>query len=143
MLDELNTRLKALVDIDYESELYKYIERERLGTIVAYNKTQLFKRSIGADGIDLGFYKKATESYDTTKTAGSPYEMFDTGAFYSSIFASVVNNEVIISSRDPKLKDMLETSIYITNDFFGLTEENSKHFINRWVKPYIKNLMRI
>lgn len=142
MFQELNIQLKAIANIDFVKELFDYIERERLGTIVAYNKTQLFERSIGADGVSLGTYKKSTEErYDSLKKAGTKYTMIDTGLFKSSIYAEVIDNEIFVKSTDPKLSDMLNSSIYNTTEFFGLTDDSSKHFINRWVKPYTRELL--
>jgi len=156
MFEELNAKLSALAEKDYVEDLFIYIKNNRAKTILEYNKTQLFKKSIGADGVALGFYKKSTEEINPFKEAGAPYEMFDTGTFKASlqIEVDVENREINIFSTDPKYTHdtfnelfnrvdpaMKDNSIFITNDFFGLDEFSMQHFLNRWIKPYLKQIM--
>lgn len=123
-LIELSRRLKIYAKHKaIEIELFKFL-KENPNLILQYNKRQLFEDSIGADGIDLGFYSYNTVKYNKFKKGGEPFTMIESAQFRDGLTAKVLFRKVIITSDTPDLEDILLNPVFITTDFFGLTDEN-------------------
>lgn len=141
-LIELSNRLKLYATNNaIEAELFRFL-KENPHLILQYNIEQLFHESIGADNVDLGFYSYATEKFDSTKKGGEPFTMIKTGKFFSLLTAEVYYKKIIITSDVPYLDDMINSPFYISNEFFGLTEDNLIRLKKFNTTPHIRQWIR-
>lgn len=137
-LFQLNNNLKKYASsAKFRKVLLAFI-KENPHLVLQYNKKQLFEDSIGADGIDLGFYSYSIVKYSDYKKGGEPYTMFESGRFYDGMFAKVYYNKIIISSSVEYLDEILDNPNFITNEFFGLTDENLILLKRIHLTPYLR-----
>lgn len=138
-LQGLNKRLKTIADFDAEKEIYSFLKLEIPHIVLKYNLEQLFIENVDTDGYILGYYSPATEAINPSKEAGTPFTMYDSGDFMKSIKIEIKYRKIDIFSTDVKYELMLASDSYLSTDFFGLTEENLKKLINKWIIPHLKS----
>lgn len=104
------------------------------------NKSQLFNSSEDIFGNPTGFYSLTTEILSGgKKKAGDPYNFFDTGLFLKSLFAKKDGNSIVFGSSDPKTKLILSNRRLLSNELFGLNDENLRVVIREELLPmYLK-----
>jgi|TARA_R100000084_G_scaffold38927_1_gene15681 hypothetical protein len=101
---------------------------------------QLLSKGVNKFNAIIGYYSPLTEILSGgRKKAGSPYNLFDTGAFYRSMFVSVLTNELLITADDRKMLDQEWYSKAILN----LTDENLQKLIFQVKIKYIKYVRKI
>lgn len=144
-------RVQKLTPTHLSAILFQYlktIEQE----MADLNRSQLFNKSEDIFGQPLGEYSEATEYITTNeallgkatiiKKAGDPYDFKQTGVFLPSIFARVVDNQVLFGSTDPKLDEIFSNVNLKSRSFFGLQDINKVYIIQQKVLPYLQNYIR-
>lgn len=120
-------------------DFIRSIERE----MIDLNKNQLYKNSKDIYGDAIGFYSKATEIISGgSKKAGEPYDMKDTGVFFSKFYVKANNNVLIFGSNDPKVDEILDNPNLLSTDLFGLTDENLNNVIKEKILPFLIDYSR-
>jgi len=90
---------------------------------------QLFKQGIDEDGDIIGTYSEWTEILNPDKVAGTPYTLFDTGAFYESMKIVVLNDAFVVEAQPIKIDENGEKTDLFENygeGIIGLTDENKE-----------------
>jgi hypothetical protein len=154
-LEELK---KALDDIvkgkEFEKYMWKYLQSELTGTIMYWQRDQLFNKSIGADGVKFGKYSnesrdkgryrtRADRSQATKKKANLEYTLIDTGDFYDKMYVKVDRRSktIDIGSTTEHMDEMYDNPAFNTHEFFGLTPHSLRQIMKplkiemaRWVR---------
>lgn len=90
---------------------------------------QLFKEGVDEDGDIIGLYSEWTEMLNPEKVAGTPYTLFDTGAFYESMKIVVLNDSFVVEAQPIKIdEDGKKTNLFekYGEGIIGLTDENKE-----------------
>lgn len=123
-----------------KTDLFAFI-RTLEEELAAYNRATLFEDSEDVDGKPIGFYSPGTEIFtDGRKKAGEPFDLKETGEFLESIFSKVQTDSIFFGATDPKLKDVL--SNLLTNNIFGLQDDDLKRVLNERVAPFLIKYFR-
>ena len=110
---------------------------------------QLFQRGIDGDGDIIGLYSEFTEMINPEKVAGTPYTLFDSGAFYRSMFITIGigSDPSITIDADPiKIDDDGEkTNLFwkYGENIVALTDENKTKLANEIRDRFIRESRRI
>lgn len=126
-----------------KSDLYRFIKTLE-EELAAYNRATLFEESEDVDGNPIGFYSEATEILSGgEKKAGDPYTLLDSGRFLDDLFSKVKKDSVFtvfFDTKDPKKKKVLEN--LLTDNIFGLQEEDLNKVIETRLLPFFQNYFR-
>lgn len=90
---------------------------------------QLFKKGIDEDGDIIGTYSEWSEMLNPEKVAGTPFTLFDTGAFYESMKIVVLNDAFVVEAQPIKIDENGEKTDLFENygeGIIGLTDENKE-----------------
>jgi hypothetical protein len=110
---------------------------------------QLFKRGIDGDGDVIGLYSEFTEMINPSKIAGEHYTLFDSGAFYRSMFITIGigSDPSITFDADPiKIDDDGEkTNLFwkYGENIIALTDENKTKLANEIRDRFIRESRKI
>ncbi len=107
---------------------------------------QLFKKGIDEDGDIIGLYSEWTEMLNPEKEAGTPYTLFDTGAFYDSMKIVVLNDSFIIEAQPIKIdEDGKKTDLFdqYGEGIIGLTDENKEKLAVEIKKRFIDEVNKL
>ena len=98
-------------------------------------KDQLTNKGVDEDGDIIGFYSLATEFISNgQKKQGDHFTLDDTGAFYRSMWITVMSDGIIIDGDTVKMEDQ-----YWWNDsILGLTDENVSKLTEKIKEKYIE-----
>ena len=111
--------------------------------LIDLNKEQINKNSQDIFGNPIGFYSRATEIISGgEKRAGQPFTGKDTGSWLNKFYMTVYDDIFYFGSTDPKTDDILDSPNWLSQDLFGLTDENLKEAIETKFKPFIINYSR-
>lgn len=101
---------------------------------------QLFKKGVDANEDIIGRYSVTTESLNSSKKAGTPYTLKDTGDFYATF--KIKTNEkgdfVISANTIKEDRDLLDYS----KDILGLTKPSLNELIKEILPTFIKQTRR-
>lgn len=123
------------------SDLFQFI-RSIEKELVAYNTATIFEDSRDVKGKPIGFYSYATELITKGRKAkGQPFDLMETGDFLDSFFAKVGRNSIQFGATDPKLREVLEN--LLTNDIFGLQDDDLNKVINDRFLPFLLKYYRL
>ena len=101
---------------------------------------QLFRQGVDEDGDIIGLYSIATEKISRgRKKAGTPFTLYDTGAFYRSMFVQKLRDSIIIDAEPGEMEDQ----IWWDDKILGLTDENLEKFITEVAFGYVEYVRRI
>lgn len=144
-------RVQKLTPTHLSTVVFQYLKSIE-GEMAELNRNQIFKESEDIFGLPLGTYSEATEIITTNqallgrdvriKQAGQPYDFKQTGVFLPSIFARVVNGQVLFGSTDPKLGEIFDNVRLQSKAFFGLQDINKVFIIQERLLPYLQNYIR-
>jgi hypothetical protein len=134
---ELNRRVQENLN-SFRLRLFiaRYLDSNPM-IILNYQFEQIFKHSIGADNVPLGFYSR---NRGRGKREGDPYTMIKTGLFASKIYLKVSTRSMVISSNVSYL-DRIEDRI-MSDQLFGLTDENAELLMKNKIKPVVRKWIR-
>tara|TARA_B100000768_G_C11145139_1_gene317839 strand:+ start:360 stop:800 length:441 start_codon:yes stop_codon:yes gene_type:complete len=100
---------------------------------------QLFERGVNKFDEVIGLYSPFTEQINPTKRAGTPYTLKDTGAFYQSMFITVLKDSILINADASVMQDQL----WWNTNILGLDEQNLEIYAEQIRKQYIKYARKI
>jgi len=101
------------------------------------NKEQLQKDSKDIFGQPIGFYSKATEVLSKgRKKKGEPYLGYETGDFFKGFYMQEVAGVLRFGSTDPKTAKILSSENWLSDELFGLSDENLKEVIENRLLPF-------
>jgi hypothetical protein len=146
-LQEQLTKLKKLQPSRLQDDLFKFIksiEKELLDK----NKDQIFNKSKDIHGNPIGFYSYATEVISKgKKKKGEPFTGFDTGDFFKGFYMQEVSGVLRFGSSDSKTQTILNSKNWLSNELFGLSDENLKEVIEKRLLPFFiensRNILEI
>lgn len=96
--------------------------------------SQLEDEGIDGNGNIIGLYSEATEQIsEGRKQAGDPYTLNDTGAFYRSMFVTVLKDSILIDGDYAKMENQDWWKI----DILGLIPENLELYAKNIKENYI------
>jgi len=104
---------------------------------------QLFEQGVDEYDKVIGRYSIITETqYNSSKVAGTPYTLYDSGDFYRSFMLEVVPDGIIINADGLKEDgtDLLEK---FTNKILGLTDESKIKLIEKVKAKYYEAILRL
>jgi len=139
-LHDLLRRGQRISDVAawYETFESGQIRKEILDWI---RKDQLMNQGVNASNEVIGLYSAFTESLDSSKVAGTPYTLNDTGEFYRSMFIMILPNAIEIDANPIKGNDNLFEKY--GNSIIGLTPESLIKLSVITKKKYIEYIKEI
>ncbi len=146
-IQEQLTKVKKLQPSRLQQDLFKFIksiEKELLDK----NKDQIFNKSKDIHGNPIGFYSYATEVISKgKKKKGEPFTGFDTGDFFKGFYMQEVSGVLRFGSSDSKTQTILNSKNWLSNELFGLSDENLKEVIEKRLLPFFiensRNILEI
>jgi hypothetical protein len=143
-LQEQLTKAKRLQPNKLQNDLFKFIrsiEKELLDR----NKKQLQENSKDIFGKPIGFYSQATEIITGGRKAkGQPFDAFETGDFFKGFYMQEVSGVLRFGSTDPKTHDILKSENWLSDELFGLSDEDLKEVVfSRLLPFFIENFRNI
>ena len=113
---------------------------------------QLFYEGVKSDGSSLPLYSLSTEAISfnkiytfegntTTKSAGQPYTLFDTGDFYRSFAIKQDQQGFTIIANDEKENGTLQDLYGQGSNILGLTQDSISKLTEE-IKPYLVEAIR-
>jgi len=107
---------------------------------------QLRNKGVNKFGEVIGYYKFATEVISLgRKRAGEPYDLYDSGDFYRSMFVTVTGESIVIDANSLSFSQM-KTQRWYSDSILGLTDENFdklKRVVQRSYIKYAKEVLQI
>ena len=104
---------------------------------------QLMSKGVNADGEIIGLYSLATEIIsEGRKPEGEPYNLFDEGDLYASMFIILLFDRIEIHADDNEIKGQ----DWYTERLFELTDENLDKYIEEakiGLQEYTRRVHRI
>lgn len=130
--------MKTAIDSDTVSkELFDFI-RSIENDITELNRKQLNEESKDIYGQAIGFYSYATELITKgRKKRGEPFDAKDTGGLLGGLYAKIQDSTIVFGSTDPKVKLIMDSDNWLSQDLFGLSDENLQEVIEKRVTPFI------
>jgi hypothetical protein len=146
-LQEQLTKAKKLHPSRLQNDLFKFIksiEKE----LLEKNKDQIFNDSKDINGKPIGFYSYATEIISKgKKKKGEPFTGFDTGDFFKGFYMQEVSGVLRFGSSDSKTQTILNSENWLSDELFGLSDENLKEVIEKRLLPFFiensRNILEI
>jgi hypothetical protein len=132
-------QLKKAKKITLESQskdLFKFI-RSLEKEILDLGKKRISEDSKDIFGKPIGFYSNATELISGgRKKAGDPFDGIDTGKWMDGFFMQEVSGVLRFSSKDPKTSDILSSDHWLSDQLFGLSDEDLEEVIKTRLLPF-------
>lgn len=123
-------------------DLFRYI-RSIEKYIVDLNREQIEIDSTDIYGKAIGFYSRATDLITGgRKRAGDPFTGKDTGDFLKGFYMQEVSGVLRFNSRDPKTSLILNSNAWLSDELFGLTDENLRKVIDEKLLPFFLEYIR-
>jgi hypothetical protein len=107
---------------------------------------QLYNEGVDELGQIIGTYSTYTEIINPEKQAGTPYTLYDTGAFYSSMIITVLDDAIEIDA-DPIKVDEFGQTTDLFNEYgdgiIGLTDDHKTLLADELITRFQKEAERI
>lgn len=113
--------------------------RTKTEIIDLVQQDQLMKRGIDGTGKVIGYYSMLTASINPKKKFNTPYTLFDTGAFYRSMYVRVLQDAIFIEGDTRKMEDKR----WYTTKILTLTDENLTILQRKVQEAYIAYFRKI
>jgi hypothetical protein len=118
------------------NDLFKFIKSIE-SELLAKNKQQIQEDSKDIFGKPIGFYSYATELITGgKKKKGDPFTGYDTGDFFKGFYMQEVSGVLRFGSTDPKTQDIIKSDNWLSDELFGLSDENLKEVIQDRLLPF-------
>lgn len=150
-LKEHLERVKNLNSQKISDELFNFIKSIQ-AKFTDLNKEQLFKESQDIFGNPIGYYSQATEWITTNqallgqrtdiKREGEPFNLKDTGDFLKGLYIDVQQGKIYFSSKDSKTDLILSNDSLLSNELFGLQDDNLRELIRKDLLPFVLQYQR-
>jgi hypothetical protein len=140
-LQEQLTKAKSIQPDKLKNDLFKFIrsiEKEFLDK----NKEQIEEDSKDIFGKPIGFYSYGSELVSGgKKKKGDPFTGFDTGDWFKGFQMQEVSGVLRFTSTDEKNQLILKSENWLSDELFGLSDENLKEVIETRLLPFfIENI---
>lgn len=136
-IEEHFAQVKGINEALVSRELFDFI-RSIESELTDLNRKQLNEKSKDIYGDAIGFYSKATEVITKgRKKAGEPFDAKDTGSFLNKLYAKIQSDSIVFGSTDSKVDLILNSDNWLSQDLFGLTDEDLNKVINEKVLPFM------
>jgi len=144
-LGELLLKSRGLIFSDVWREVFRdeQFQTEILDWI---RWEQLFADGVDELGQIIGTYSAYTAMLNPEKAVGTPYTLYDTGAFYTSMVMTILDDAIEIDA-DPIKVDEFGQTTDLFNEYgdgiIGLTDENKTRLANELVQRFQIEAARI
>jgi len=119
-----------------QNDLYKFI-RSIEKDFLDLNKDQIENQSKDIFGNPLGFYSKSTEVISKgRKKAGEPFSGVDSGDWFKGFYMQEVSGVLRFRSKDSKSNLIISSEFWLSNEVFGLSDENLQKVIIEKLLPF-------
>lgn len=95
---------------------------------------QLMKKGVDGTGKVIGYYSQLTSLINPKKKFNTPYTLYDTGAFYRSMYVRVLMDSIVVEADTQKMEDKR----WFTTKILALTDENLAILQSKIRESYIK-----
>ena len=148
MQTEIGAVLNKLRTLGTQSIWFKVFQDKTLSKMILemIQQDQLFKQGIDEDGDIIGLYSEWTEMLNPDKVAGTPYTLFDTGAFYQSMRIVVLSDSFVVEAQPVKIdEDGKQTNLFekYGEGIIGLTDENKEKLAVEIKKRFIDEVNKL
>lgn len=123
---------KDFTSIKFAESVFFFIDKSLKNVLIELQKDQLFNDSIGADGVKLGYYRRAKKRA-RSRAKGEQYDMVFTGFLKNSIRVIISRGEIVFKADNEYMYTIRFRDFFGTDDWFGLTEENLDYFIENYL----------
>lgn len=100
---------------------------------------QLFERGVNKFDQIIGLYSFTTQMINPSKRAGTPFTLKDTGAFYQSMFITVLKDSILINAD----ASLMESQTWWNTNILGLDEQNLEIYAKQIKMEYIKYTRKV
>lgn len=100
---------------------------------------QLFNEGVDELGEIIGTYSTYTEMLNPEKQAGTPYTLYDTGAFYRSMSIAILDLAIEIDADPIKTDEFGQTTDLFAEygeGIIGLTDESKEKLVEELIIRY-------
>lgn len=100
---------------------------------------QLYNEGVDELGEIIGTYSTYTEMLNPEKQAGTPYTLYDTGAFYRSMSIAILELAIEIDADPIKTDEFGQTTDLFAEygeGIIGLTDESKEKLVNELIIRY-------
>ena len=107
---------------------------------------QLYNQGIDELGQIIGTYSQYTAMLNPDKAFGTPYTLYDTGAFYSSMVITVLESAIEIDADPIKVDEFGQTTDLFSeygDEIIGLTDEHKTLLADELITRFQKEAARI
>jgi uncharacterized protein (UPF0335 family) len=135
-LQEQLTKAKKLQAKSLQNDLFRFIKRIEK-ELLDRNKDQIVNESKDIFGNPIGFYSYATEVISRgRKKKGEPFTGYETEDFFKGFYMQEVAGVLRFGSTDPKTSKILSSESWLSDELFGLSDENLKEVIEKRLLPF-------
>ena len=135
-LNEQLQKAKKLQARSLQNSLFNFIKRIEK-ELLDKNKDQIRNQSKDIFGNPIGFYTYATEVLSRgNKKKGAPFTGYETGDFFKGFYMQEVAGVLRFGSTDPKTPTILNSESWLSDELFGLSDENLKEVIEKKLLPF-------
>jgi len=107
---------------------------------------QLYNEGVDELGEIIGTYSTFTEMLNPEKQAGTPYTLYDTGAFYRSMSIAILELAIEIDADPIKTDEFGQTTDLFAEygeGIIGLTDESKQKLVEELIIRYQNEASRI
>lgn len=100
---------------------------------------QLYAEGVDELGQIIGTYSRYTEILNPEKPEGSPYTLYDTGAFYESLLITVLPDAIEINGDGLKTDEFGQTTDLFAEygyEIIGLTDESKTKLADELIERF-------
>jgi len=135
-LQEQLTKAKKLQAKSLQNDLFRFIKRIEK-ELLDRNKDQIVNESKDIFGNPIGFYSYAIEVISRgRKKKGEPFTGYETEDFFKGFYMQEVAGVLRFGSTDPKTSKILSSESWLSDELFGLSDENLKEVIEKRLLPF-------
>lgn len=135
---------KKLTPNRIQNDFFKFIKLSE-EKFLELEKNRIQNESKDIFGNPLGFYSYATEVLSKgRKKKGEPFSGYNTGNFFKGFYMQEVSGVLRFGSKDSKTNTILNGKSWLSNELFGLSDNELKEIIRIELLPFmIKNVRQI
>jgi hypothetical protein len=141
-LQEQLAKSRKIQPKSLENDLFKFLKSIKK-ELLDKNKEQIRKDSKDIFGKPIGFYSEATDLITGgKKKKGDPFTGFETGDFFKGFYMQEVSGVLRFGSTDPKTQIILNSNYWLSDELFGLSDEDLKEVIQKRLLPFFLQNIR-
>lgn len=141
-LQEQLAKARKIQPKSLENDLFKFLKSIKK-ELLDKNKEQIREDSKDIFGKPIGFYSEATDLITGgKKKKGDPFTGFETGDFFKGFYVQEVAGVLRFGSTDPKTQIILNSDYWLSDELFGLSDEDLKEVIQKRLLPFFLQNIR-